>query len=87
MNSSQQEVFEATCGALPDKVLQGIHGTVFAYGATGSGKTYSMAGQSDNPGVIPQVVNRLFDRIDSIDPPSTFLRPVCFAVKSDLRPL
>lgn len=44
--------------------MEGTHGTVFAYGATGSGKTYSMSGQPSNPGVIPQTIADLFHAIE-----------------------
>lgn len=40
--SSQEQVYEATCKFLLDSVLNGFNATVFAYGPTGSGKTYTM---------------------------------------------
>lgn len=39
-----------------DGALQGLHGTIFAYGATGSGKTFAMLGSHDDPGIIPQAI-------------------------------
>ena len=41
-------------------VFQGYNGTIFAYGATGSGKTHTMfgyLGNDDNKGIIPRVSN------------------------------
>ena len=40
--SKQDEVFDKTTRFLIDGVLQGFNATVFAYGATGAGKTYTM---------------------------------------------
>ncbi|KAI9332105.1 P-loop containing nucleoside triphosphate hydrolase protein [Obelidium mucronatum] len=37
--------------------MEGINGTVFAYGQTASGKTYSMMGVDDQPGIIPQAID------------------------------
>ncbi|RKP36867.1 kinesin motor domain-containing protein, partial [Dimargaris cristalligena] len=37
--------------------------TVFAYGQTASGKTYTMAGTPSQPGVIPQTIQEVFDYI------------------------
>jgi hypothetical protein len=38
--------------------------TVIAYGVTGSGKTYTMEGTPDEPGVIRQSVQHLLDKLD-----------------------
>ena len=37
---------------------------VFAYGATGAGKTYTMLGTVESPGVTFQAVMALFSKID-----------------------
>ena len=39
---------------------QGYNATVFAYGATGGGKTYTMVGAHDNPGIMVRALNDLF---------------------------
>lgn len=39
---SQQDVYEATTRTLLDSVLDGFNATVFAYGATGCGKTHTI---------------------------------------------
>nr|POE51576.1 kinesin-related protein 11 [Quercus suber] len=40
-----------------------IHGTVFAYGMTGTGKTFSMQGTTASPGVIPLTITDIFSYI------------------------
>ncbi|KAI9003619.1 kinesin motor domain-containing protein, partial [Gaertneriomyces semiglobifer] len=45
--------------------MDGINATVFAYGQTASGKTYSMMGVDEQPGVIPQAVDDIFSYIRS----------------------
>ena len=44
-------------------VLQGRNGTVFCYGATGAGKTYTMLGTVENPGVMVLAIKDLFFKI------------------------
>lgn len=44
--------------------FQGFNATVFAYGATGSGKTYTMVGQPNNPGCMARALNELFGTMD-----------------------
>ncbi len=38
--------------------LEGYNGTIFAYGSTGSGKTYTMFGAEN--GLVPSVVEAVF---------------------------
>ena len=40
-NSKQVELYEETFAPLVDSVLQGFNGTIFAYGQTGTGKTFT----------------------------------------------
>ena len=41
-------------------VMDGFHGSCFAYGATGSGKTYTMTGDAEQPGIMPRAISDLF---------------------------
>lgn len=45
------------------RVMEGYHGTVFAYGMTGTGKTFSMQGTASSPGVIPLAITDIFSYI------------------------
>ena len=47
-----ETVYRNTCQPLIDSVIQGYNGCVFAYGTTGSGKTHTMTGTTDNPGIM-----------------------------------
>ena len=40
------ELYDETFRPLVDSVLQGFNGTIFAYGQTGTGKTFTMEGES-----------------------------------------
>jgi len=45
------------------KALQGYHGSIFSYGQTSSGKTFTMNGTSKQPGVIPLSIFECFESI------------------------
>lgn len=45
---------------------------VFAYGATGAGKTHTMLGSSENPGVMYLTMKELFNRMDLIKEEKVF---------------
>ena len=62
-NSTQDEVYEGTTRALLDSVLDGYNATVFAYGATGCGKTHTITGTIQQPGIIFLTMQELFERI------------------------
>ncbi|PIA53947.1 hypothetical protein AQUCO_00900489v1 [Aquilegia coerulea] len=57
------EVYEARTKDIVSAAVRGFNGTVFAYGQTNSGKTYTMRGSDVEPGVIRLAVCDLFDTI------------------------
>src|ERR1700712_931743 len=62
-NTTQGDVYEATTRGLLDSVLDGYNATVFAYGATGCGKTHTITGTAQQPGVIFSAMKELFERL------------------------
>lgn len=62
-DSSQSEVYSYTGKPLLDSVLEGYNATIFAYGATGCGKTFTITGTPENPGIIFLAMSDLFRRI------------------------
>jgi kinesin family protein 18/19 len=69
---TQQDVFSATTYPLLDSVLDGFNATVFAYGATGCGKTHTILGTQENPGIIFLTMQELFARMDAMAETKTF---------------
>lgn len=64
-DSTQEEVYNKTTKPLVESVLEGYNACVFAYGATGGGKTYTMVGQPDNPGCMVRALNDLFQAMET----------------------
>ncbi|RAL60433.1 hypothetical protein DID88_000208 [Monilinia fructigena] len=62
-NTTQGDVYEATTRGLLDNVLDGYNATVFAYGATGCGKTHTITGTAQQPGIIFLTMQELFEKI------------------------
>ena len=67
MTSQQSDIFDFSIRSTVDDILNGYNGTVFAYGQTGAGKSYTMMGTSiddeANRGVIPRIVDQIFASI------------------------
>ncbi len=57
------KVYDSSAKRLVRRVMEGYHGTVFAYGMTGTGKTFSMQGTATSPGVIPLAITDIFSFI------------------------
>lgn len=69
-NTSQEQVYNACAKAIVKDVLEGYNGTIFAYGQTSSGKTHTMEGKLHDPdgmGIIPRIVQDIFNYIYSMD--------------------
>jgi kinesin family protein 18/19 len=62
-NTTQAEVYESTARGLLDSVMDGYNATVFAYGATGCGKTHTITGTAQQPGIIFLTMQELFEKI------------------------
>ncbi|XP_020086622.1 kinesin-like protein KIN-14B isoform X1 [Ananas comosus] len=60
-HSTQEEVFSEIEPVI-NSALDGYNVCIFAYGQTGTGKTYTMEGQPDNPGVVPRGIKALLER-------------------------
>ncbi|XP_035747079.1 kinesin-like protein KIF18A isoform X2 [Egretta garzetta] len=65
-SSSQLEVFEHTTKCLIDGFLNGYNCTVLAYGATGAGKTHTMLGSPEDPGVMYLTMMALYNCMDQM---------------------
>ncbi|KAJ3275755.1 kinesin-like protein Klp5 [Terramyces sp. JEL0728] len=64
--ATQKQVFEGTAKPLIDHVLNGYNSTVFAYGATGCGKTHTITGTEQDPGIIYQTMKELYEKLENI---------------------
>ncbi|KFQ37507.1 Kinesin-like KIF18A, partial [Mesitornis unicolor] len=64
--SSQLEVFENTTKSMIDGFLNGYNCTVLAYGATGAGKTHTMLGTPEDPGVMYLTMMTLYNCMDQM---------------------
>uniref|UniRef100_A0A3Q2Y5U3 Kinesin-like protein n=1 Tax=Hippocampus comes TaxID=109280 RepID=A0A3Q2Y5U3_HIPCM len=65
-NSKQRDLYDESVRPLIDSVLAGFNGTIFAYGQTGTGKTYTMQGMwldTEKRGVIPNAFDHIFTHI------------------------
>ncbi|KAG2415689.1 hypothetical protein HFD88_006880 [Aspergillus terreus] len=73
--ADQATVFEDVALPIVNEMLEGYNCTIFAYGQTGTGKTYTMSGDmtdtlgilSDNAGIIPRVLYALFHKLEDTD--------------------
>lgn len=64
-DTTQQEVFLSSVKPILRHVLNGQNASVFAYGPTGAGKTHTMLGSPEQPGVIPRAVREVFKLVKS----------------------
>ncbi|PIL26656.1 hypothetical protein GSI_11281 [Ganoderma sinense ZZ0214-1] len=65
-SSTQDQIFDRDVKPLLDLVFSGVTTTVFAYGVTSSGKTHTMQGTAQCPGVIPRAVEEIFRKATAI---------------------
>ncbi|VDM64601.1 unnamed protein product [Angiostrongylus costaricensis] len=77
----QMRVYNVAARPIVENVLKGYNGTIFAYGQTGTGKTFTMTGDLDRPelqGIIPNSFAHIFDHIAKCQQDTTFLVRVSY---------
>ena len=69
-DAKQKDIYEDCAYSIVESVLQGYNGTIFAYGQTGTGKTFTMQGDQKNEllkGIIPRTFEQIFNTIHGTD--------------------
>ncbi|XAR59110.1 Plus-end-directed kinesin ATPase [Bertholletia excelsa] len=62
-STTSQQVYEVAARPVVKAAMEGVNGTVFAYGVTSSGKTHTMHGDHNSPGIIPLAIKDVFSII------------------------
>ncbi|KAM6424005.1 kinesin-like protein KIF19 [Liasis olivaceus] len=75
--ATQEEVYLSTTKNLIEGVISGYNATIFAYGPTGAGKTYTMLGMDSEPGIYIRTLNDLFQAIEATGDDKDYL--VCMS--------
>lgn len=77
-DTTQAELYEHVAKPVVEGLFEGYNGTVFAYGQTSSGKTYTMQGpdidSEDLRGIVPRIVHTVMDNIEKAPETSALLR-------------
>ncbi|SPR01160.1 Kinesin-like protein [Plasmodiophora brassicae] len=87
--ASTQEALFGDIHAIVDEVLEGFNCTVFAYGQTGTGKTYTMQGPEMNAditaecGIIPRAIHAIFDRLRCKDVNECVVHVSCLEIYNE----
>jgi centromeric protein E len=83
-NNTTKELYDGVAQGIVESVVRGLNGTIFAYGQTSSGKTYTMQGSgtieegsSSEGGIVHMAAKDIFSNIRN-DPDRVFLLRVSF---------
>ena len=66
IENDSQLIYKEMCKDVVSSALEGYNGSIFMYGQTTSGKTYTMLGSPNNPGILPCVLRDIFLKIKKI---------------------
>ena len=64
--NTTEAVYKQRCRDIVYSFMSGSHGTIFTYGQTMSGKTFTMLGAINNPGVLPFAILDIFEDIEKV---------------------
>ena len=66
-NSITQNIYKDMCKDVTKSVLKGFNCSIFMYGQTTSGKTFTMLGSPNSPGILPCSLRDVFRFIENND--------------------
>eukprot|EP00760_Papus_ankaliazontas_P038425 PhM_4_TR9130/c0_g1_i1/m.7566/K10394/KIF3A; kinesin family member 3A len=67
---TQRDIYLQVAHPVVESVINGYNATIFAYGQSGTGKTYTMTGRLDKQeeiGIIPNALNHIFSVVSAVD--------------------
>lgn len=74
-DTPQKEVFNVVALPLVENVIRGRNSLLFTYGVTGSGKTYTMTGEPQDPGIMPRCLDVIFNSIANYQTKKFIFKP------------
>lgn len=77
MTKKNQDIFDSTIQPTITASMNGVNGTIFAYGQTSSGKTHTMTGSKMDTGIISLTINYMFNFIKN-DPTRIYVIKVSY---------
>lgn len=75
VTSQQKDVYMTVAEPLIENLVRGKNGLLFTYGVTGSGKTFTMTGNSQHQGVMPRCLDVLFKTISDYQTKKFVFKP------------
>eukprot|EP00929_Paragymnodinium_shiwhaense_P065525 TRINITY_DN32837_c0_g2_i2.p1 TRINITY_DN32837_c0_g2~~TRINITY_DN32837_c0_g2_i2.p1 ORF type:complete len:1014 (+),score=209.71 TRINITY_DN32837_c0_g2_i2:184-3225(+) len=81
--SGQREVFDMLGHRLVSRALDGFDACVFSMGHTGTGKTYTLIGTPEAPGLLPGILDRLLARDEAEGRKRAAVRLSCLELYMD----
>jgi hypothetical protein len=77
-SQSTQQLYDNSIQSLVHAAMDGYHSSILAYGQTSTGKTHTMTGTPNQPGIIPLSVRECFDYLQRQDQPREYLLRVSY---------
>ena len=65
-NSESQMIYKEICQDIVKSLIEGYNGSIFMYGQTTSGKTFTMLGSPNSPGILPCSLNDIFIFVNKV---------------------
>jgi hypothetical protein len=71
-DTNSQQIYKEMCRGITKSVVGGYNGTIFMYGQTTSGKTFTMLGSPSSPGILPCALRDIFNLISREENPEAY---------------
>jgi hypothetical protein len=76
--STTRQLYDNSIHSLVKSAMEGYHSSILAYGQTSTGKTYTMSGTKDSPGLIPLCIGDCFRYVRESQEPRDYMIRVSY---------
>ena len=77
-SSTTAEMYSNSLRPIVQSAMDGYHASIFAYGQTSTGKTFTMSGTKESPGIVPLAVEDCFSLIETLDARREYLLRISY---------
>lgn len=82
-DTTNEEVYDSVAAPIVEGALGGFNATVFAYGQTSSGKTHSMLGTAEDPGITPLAIRHVLRTVKAAKTRTFLIRVAYVEIYND----
>lgn len=82
--ADNESIFQTVAANVVKSTVEGVNGVIFAYGQTAAGKTHTMLGNENDPGITPRAISAVFEYLKATPSRQFLLRAMYIEIYNEV---